>query len=468
MNDGNNINGFGVNVVPFNVFGNSGSAYSSDVIGAMLFAAGLSNETGTFYTGAVPIRVINLSLGSSGGSCGGSYTNGISDVTAAGLTVVAASGNEAIEAPGVYGFPASCDNVVSVGSVDPVNNRAYYSTYNDMVDIAAPGGTVGTDINGDGQGDGILAFDGNESLANYQGTSMASPHVAGAIAVLYGLKPDWTTVQMDAFINGGYLTDDIGPAGRADEYGLGMLNLSKAFTALIDGGLDFTYATITPGSLNFGYTDTERTITVNKIGDGDLSVTQIVPDNSSLASVSAVDVDASGFGTYRVTLTRGDVPDGSYQSSITATISDETTTNITFTYAIGEERQRPDIGFTYLLLINDDGESVGGWYIDLRPEGVSFEVNDIGIDSYYWLFSTEIDGDGYVGGYGEIMETYPEISSNADYFELVDTDINNSAVTIITRKSSGGLSASSLDLKNKKIKIEIDKPNQPTLKIIKN
>ena len=468
LNDGNNINGFGVNVVPFNVFGNSGSAYSSDVIGAMLFAAGLSNETGTFYTGAVPIRVINLSLGSSGGSCGGSYTNGISDVTAAGLTVVAASGNEAIEAPGVYGFPASCDNVVSVGSVDPVNNRAYYSTYNDMVDIAAPGGTVGTDINGDGQGDGILAFDGNESLANYQGTSMASPHVAGAIAVLYGLKPDWTTVQMDAFINGGYLTDDIGPEGRDDEYGLGMLNLSKAFTALIDGGLDFTYATITPGSLNFGYTDTERTITVNKIGDGDLSVTQIVPDNSSLASVSAVDVDASGFGTYRVTLTRGDVPDGSYQSSITATISDETTTNITFTYAIGEERQRPDIGFTYLLLINDDGESVGGWYIDLRPEGVSFEVNDIGIDSYYWLFSTEIDGDGYVGGYGEIMETYPEISSNADYFELVDTDINNSAVTIITRKSSGGLSASSLDLKNKKIKIEIDKPNQPTLKIIKN
>ncbi len=467
LNDGNNINGFGVHVVPFNVFGNSGTAYSSDVVGAMLFAAGLSNETGTFYTGSVPIRVINLSLGSTGGSCGGSYRNAIADVRASGLTVVSSSGNEAIEAPGAYGYPASCEDVISVGAVDPVNNRAYYSTYNDMVDIAAPGGTVGTDINGDGQGDGILAFDGNESLANYQGTSMASPHVAGAIAVLYGLKPEWTTIQMDAFINGGYLTDDIGDEGRDDEYGLGMLNLSKAFTALIDGGLDFTYATITPGSLNFGYTDTERTITVNKIGDGDLSVTQIVPSNTSLVSISAEDVDSNGFGTYKVTLTRGDIPDGSYQSSITAQISDDTSTNITFTYSIGAERQRPDIGFTYLLLINDDGESVGGWYIDLRPEGVAFEVDDIGIDSYYWLFSTEIDGDGYVGGYGEIMETYPEISSNADYFELVDTDINNSAVTIITRKSSGSLSASPLDLKNKKIKIEIDKPNQPTLRIIK-
>jgi serine protease len=296
---------------------------------------------------------------------------------------------------------------------------------------------------------------------------MASPHVAGAIAVIYGLKPDWTPIQMEAFINSGYLTDDIGAEGKDDEYGLGMLNLSKAFTALIDGGLDFTYATITPGSLNFGYTDTERTITVNKIGDGDLSVTQIVPDNSSLANVSAVDVDASGFGTYRVTLTRGDVPDGSYQSSITATISDETTTNITFTYAIGEERQRPDIGFTYLLLINDDGESVGGWYIDLRPEGVSFEVNDIGIDSYYWLFSTEIDDDNYVGSYGEMVETYPELSSSAQYFDLIDEDINNSAVYLAVRKSSGGLSSSSKLNDKKKIKINLDNFNQPKFRIIK-
>ena len=124
----------------------------------MLYAAGLSNESGTTYTGSVPIRVVNLSLGSTGGGCGSSYRNSIQDVTDAGITVVSSSGNEAVEAPGAYGYPASCENVISVGAVDPLNNRAYYSTYNDMVDIAAPGGTSGTDVNGDGQGDGIFCL----------------------------------------------------------------------------------------------------------------------------------------------------------------------------------------------------------------------------------------------------------------------------------------------------------------------
>ena len=89
--------------MPFNVFGNSGGAYVSDTIAAMLYAAGLSNESGTIYTGSVPIKVVNLSLGSSGGSCGSSYRNSIQDVTNAGITVVSSSGNEAVEAPGAYG-----------------------------------------------------------------------------------------------------------------------------------------------------------------------------------------------------------------------------------------------------------------------------------------------------------------------------------------------------------------------------
>jgi hypothetical protein len=467
LNDGNNINGFGVHVVPFNVFGISGGAYVSDTIGAMLYSAGLQNESGTFYTGSIPIKVINLSLGSSGGSCGSSYTNSIKDVTDAGITVVAASGNEAIEEPGGFGYPASCENVISVASVDPVNNRAYYSTYNNMVDIAAPGGTTGTDINGDGQGDGILAFDGNESLAVYQGTSMASPHVAGAIAVLYGLKPDWTPIQMEAFINSGYLTDDIGVEGKDDEYGIGMLNLSKGFTALIDGGLDFTYATITPGSFNFGYTDTEKVITVNKVGTGDLSVTGLTASNTSLVDITALEIDSSGFGTYKLTLTRSDEPDGSYQSSISASISDDTTVNVTFLYSVGEQRQRPYIGYTYLLLIDDEGEAEGGWYVDLGPEGISFQVEDIPNGSYYWLFSTELDDNNYVGEYGEMIETYPELSSSAQYFDLVDEDINNSAVYLAVRKSSGSLSSSSGINDKKKIKINLDNLNQPKLRIIK-
>jgi serine protease len=272
---------------------------------------------------------------------------------------------------------------------------------------------------------------------------------------------------MEAFINSGYLTDDIGVEGKDDEYGIGMLNLSKGFTALIDGGLDFTYATITPGSFNFGYTDTEKVITVNKVGTGDLSVTGLTASNTSLVDITALEIDSSGFGTYKLTLTRSDEPDGSYQSSISASISDDTTVNVTFLYSVGEQRQRPYIGYTYLLLIDDEGEAEGGWYVDLGPEGISFQVEDIPNGSYYWLFSTELDDNNYVGEYGEMIETYPELSSSAQYFDLVDEDINNSAVYLAVRKSSGSLSSSSGINDKKKIKINLDNLNQPKLRIIK-
>ena len=79
---------------------------------------------------------------------------------------------------------------------------------------------------------------------------------------------------------------------------------------------------------------------------------------------------------------------------------------------------------------------------------------------------TELDDNNYVGEYGEMVETYPELSSSANYFELTDQDINNSAVILKTRRSSGNLSSSLKLNDKKKIKINLDTLNQPTLRII--
>ena len=443
-NDGNNINGFGIYTVPFRVFGPTGGASQSDVTNSMLFAAGLPNITGQIYSGSVPIKVVNMSLGSIGGGCSTAYRNAIGDVTDAGVTVVSSSGNSAEEDPGIKGYPASCENVISVGAVDPLSRRAYYSTYNDALDVAAPGGTTGTDLNGDGQPDGILAFDGSENLTYYQGTSMASPHAAGAIALIYALKPEWDAVQMEAFIKSGYFTDDIGTEGKDDEYGYGLINLDKAFTNLIDGGLDFTYATITPGSFNFGYSDTEKVITISKVGSGDLSVTQVTSPNAGLVSISAVEVDASGYGTYKITLLRGDVPDGTYNGSVVAELSDDSKSNVTFTYSLGAERTGPEIGYVLAYLYDDNGDYYSGWRIQLGEGGLTFQVTDIDIGTYKWLFSTNIDSDGYIRGTGEIWENYPELTSQYEFFTLTDRDIEASSVYLKTRSSGGALSATSM------------------------
>ena len=468
-NDGNNINGFGIYSVPLRVFGRDGGAFSSDVIAAMLYSAGLPNSTGQTYTGSVPLKVVNLSLGSMGGGCSSSYRNAISDVTDNGVTVVSSSGNSGEDAPNSKGYPASCPNVISVAAVDPLSQRAYYSTFNDDVDVAAPGGTTGTDLNGDGQSDGILAFDGSESLSYYQGTSMASPHAAGAIALIYALKPEWDPVQMDAFIKSGYFTDDIGVEGKDDDFGYGLINLDKAFTNLIDGGLDFTYATINPGSFNFGYTDTEKTITISKVGTGELSVAQVTSGNSSVTTVAALDIDSNGFGTYKVTLTRGEVPDGTYTGSIVAELSDETQTNVTFTYSSGSERTSSEIGYVLAYLYDDNDEYYRGWRIDMPEGGIRFSVSDIDIGTYYWFFSTEIDDDNFIGGYGEIWETYPELSSQDAYFTLVDQDVEGNSVYLRTRSSYGGLSASSTPFDLKEVKsVPIPLTTESNLTIIEN
>jgi serine protease len=134
-----------------------------------------------------------MSLGSTGSSCSGGYQGAINDLYERNISIVSSSGNSGVEE---YGSPSSCDNVISVAATEATGNRAYYSTSNDRVDIAAPGGDVGTDANADGYGDGVLAFGSNESLAFYQGTSMASPHVAGAIGILYALVPELLSSQV--------------------------------------------------------------------------------------------------------------------------------------------------------------------------------------------------------------------------------------------------------------------------------
>ena len=57
---------------------------------------------------------------------------------------------------------------------------------------------------------------------------MASPHVAGAIAVLYALVPTLQPFQVEGLLVDGHLTDDIGDEGKDDNFGYGALNLQKA------------------------------------------------------------------------------------------------------------------------------------------------------------------------------------------------------------------------------------------------
>ena len=183
-------------VVPVRVLGKCGGNLS-DIADGMRWAAGLPVPGAPANSN--PAQVLNLSLGGSG-ACGPTYQNAFNDIVAAGSTVVVAAGNSNTNASGFR--PANCDGVVTVASTNQAGARSYYSNFGSVVEIAAPGGETHQ-----ATGRGVLSTlntgattPGADSYAFYQGTSMASPHVAGVAALLYQLKPGINPVQVSTIL----------------------------------------------------------------------------------------------------------------------------------------------------------------------------------------------------------------------------------------------------------------------------
>lgn len=176
-------------ILPVRVLGKCGGN-RSDIIDGMLWAAGITVPG--VPANLNPAKVINMSLGgSSPGGCGASaYQDAINQIKARGVLIVVAAGNSNDEAANFV--PASCNGVMTVGAVGPAGYRASYSNYSQdyKVDISAPGGDMGATY---GSAGGIYSTvntgktvpETTTTIAPYQGTSMAAPHVAGIASLAW-------------------------------------------------------------------------------------------------------------------------------------------------------------------------------------------------------------------------------------------------------------------------------------------
>ena len=180
-------NGKGVTGVNWTVkiigikFVSGGFGLDSDAVESINYAVALRNR-------GVNIRVLSNSWGGSGYSQ--SLLDAINQANSAGILFVAAAGNSSADNDSSPLYPASYDtpNVLAVASTDHNDNLSSFSNYGaTSVDIAAPGSS-------------ILSTRPNNNYYSTSGTSMATPHVAGAAALLLSVNDQLTVEELKDYL----------------------------------------------------------------------------------------------------------------------------------------------------------------------------------------------------------------------------------------------------------------------------
>jgi serine protease len=212
-NNGEGVAGiaFEATLMPVKVLDASGSGTSADIADGIRWAV----DHGA--------KVLNLSLGGFGYSR--VIENAVAYARAKGAVVVAAAGNHG---DGTVAYPAAYAGAVGVGAVGPDGTRAPYSAWGDQLDLLAPGGDKRK-----GEEGGILqatiarGAPGKPIYASFQGTSMATPHVAGVAALLFAAGAR-TPDQVERALYAGAS----GPGGWDAQRGHGLLDAAGALRAL--------------------------------------------------------------------------------------------------------------------------------------------------------------------------------------------------------------------------------------------
>ncbi|MFT5599324.1 MAG: serine protease, partial [Chitinophagales bacterium] len=348
--------------------------------------------------------------------------NAYNAVRAAGVIVVAAAGNENTNR---LSYPASYDGVVSVSASDFANNLSPYSNFGARIDVAAPGGDTGVDLNNDGYGDGILSTlvddssgSRNPSLSFYQGTSMASPHVAGVFALMRAVHPTLSPDDIDSLLADGSMTTDLGTVGRDDQYGHGLIDAFKSVQAaqlLANGGTPPPQPALivaSPSQITLGFGDSS-VATISNHGDVAATVTGFSSDASwlTISPFSDTSVNINGLGDYQVFVDRTSLHIGSYTGTITFNIDTEGSVTIRVSILVGAQDTTGDLSKIYVLLLDENGNGIDQVSASDQGNGIfDYLFSNVAPGLYRIIAGSDIDNDLFICQLAESCGGYPTVS----------------------------------------------------------
>ncbi|WP_286717780.1 S8 family serine peptidase [Thalassolituus sp. UBA2009] len=439
----NGIGGAGVawnaKIMPLRALGkNDGTSY--DIIQAVRYAARLSNDSNTLP--AQKADVINLSLGGSSSSAAEQAV--YAAARNAGVIIVAAAGNEATSSPS---YPAAYPEVISVSATRYTGTLASYSNYGSTISVAAPGGELSNDDNSDGQKDGVLSTVADDSSGSrqpsyrlFEGTSMASPHVAGVIALMKSAYPALSASDVDQLLQSCAITNKATSCNRDNQLGYGQIDAYRAVSEALKlaGGGTLPLRPValqsSPAELVFG-SDNSLSFTLSNAGDlqpGQLTIS----DDADWLSITAVSVDDKNLGAYSASVSRSGLSDGYYNATIS--VSDGSNSlSIPVYMQNGVISSNNAMTQQYVLLEDADCIAAGRdekectTSIFAQANGrYSFPAVPAG--RYSLLAGSDIDVDNVICQAGETCGAYPSLGAQ----QIIEISASRSGVNFLINLNS--------------------------------
>ena len=300
---------FNARIQPVRVLAKCGGTIA-DIADAIVWASG--GSVAGVPVNATPAEVINLSLGGSG-ACSSTLQAAIDGAVSRGTALAIAAGNSNAN---VANFtPANCNNVIAVGSITQTGARSSFSNYGALVDVAAPGSSILSTLNSG------TTTPGAASYAVYSGTSMATPHVAGVIALVQSVaNPARTPAQLETLLRN---TARAFPSAPSQPIGTGIVDAKAAVDAVGGGGGNVAPVagfSVSTSGLTANFTDSSTD------SDGSIaSRSWNFGDGTPASSVTNPSHTYAAAGTYPVVLTVTDDDDATDTRSVTVATSNAQT-----------------------------------------------------------------------------------------------------------------------------------------------